>query len=412
MTDAAIFQRASRAIPLSYFCMGFPLGVMVPRMAEIKQAVGANAASFGSALALMSIGTLLGTWLASRSIHAFGSRATARALFVFVVLTSAAIGYVHNILWFGIITMASGAANTAVFMAMNSQSVLIEQHLGRSYMPKALATWSVGTFSGSVISALAAPHVTPATALNASAAVCLLLFMTAVRRLLPVHLDDRPHDDPTQLPRHERIPVHIRNFLILIAAAQCLGLVAEMSVGDWGAVLLSEHFAVPVGPNGYGFAVFMFTMIIVRLNAARWIDRFGLAQVIRSAAIIGATGFAVMLTVANLWTVGSPTASLLAICSAYVFLCIGVGAMPAAFITAAGAIRGLPSARAIALTTAVVAIGNMALRAGFGALAELISLEYALYAIPLLVVIAGFMATLLAGDKVDAYAIDRTPAWR
>jgi len=387
--------------------MGIPFGVLMPRLAEIKLAVGANAASFGSALALMSIGTLVGTWLASHLIHALGSREAARALFVFVVLSSMANGYIHSVLWFGIVTMFAGAANTAVMMAMNSQSVLIEQHLGRSFLPKVLASWSVGTFSGSVISALAAPHVTPAAALTTTAILTLLVFMVSVHWLLPARLDDRPHDDPMQLPRHERIPSNIRNFLILIATAQSLGLIAEMSVGDWGAVLLHEHFKVPVGPNGYGFAVFMFSMIIVRLNAARWIDRFGLERVIRIAALTGATGFASMLTVANLFTLGSPDQSLIAMCVAYVFLCIGVGAMPAAFISAAGAIRGLPSARAIALTTAVVAIGNMALRAGFGALAELVSLEHALYVIPVMVISAGLMATLLRTDKVDSYAITR-----
>ena len=390
--------------------MGLPFGVLMPRLAEIKRAVGANAASFGSALALMSIGTLVGTWLASRLIHSFGSREAARALFVFVVLANAANGYIHSIAWFGFVTICAGAANTAVMMAMNSQSVLIEQHLARSFLPKVLASWSVGTFSGSVVSALVAPYVTPAAALTFTAALTMFVFMFSVHWLLPSRLDDRPHDDPTQLPRHERIPVNIRNFLILIAVAQSLGLIAEMSVGDWGSVLLREHFGVAVGPNGYGFAVFMFSMIIIRLNAARWIDRFGLERVIRIAALVGATGFAAMLTVANVFTVGSPTQSLLAMCLGYVFLCIGVGAMPAAFISAAGAIRGLPSARAIALTTAVVAVGNMVLRAAFGALAELVSLEHALYAIPVLVIAAGLMATLLRADKVDDYAIDRSPA--
>lgn len=410
MTDAPIFQRASWAIRVSYFCMGLPFGVLMPRLAEVKRAVGANAASFGVALALMSIGTLLGTWLASRFIHWIGSRETARALFVFVLLANVANGYIHSVLWFGFITICAGAANTAVMMAMNSQSVLIEQHLGRSFLPKVLASWSVGTFSGSVVSALAAPHTSPAQALTTNAVLTMAVFMVSVHWLLPARLDDRPHDDPTQLPRHERIPAKIRNFLILIAVAQCLGLIAEMSVGDWGSVLLREHFDVPVGPNGYGFAVFMFSMILIRLNAARWIDRFGLARVIRTASLVGATGFASMLTIANVFTVGSPTSSLLVMCVGYVFLCIGVGAMPAAFISAAGAIRGLPSARAIALTTSVVAVGNMLLRAGFGALAEVISLQYALYTIPVLVIVAGLMATLLRADKADDYAIDRSPA--
>lgn len=408
VSDSDTYVRASRVIHISYLCMGFPFGVLMPRLAEIKSAVGANAASFGSALALMSIGTLAGTWLAARLIHSFGSRAAARALFVFVVLASAANGYISSIVWFGAVTILAGAANTAVMMAMNSQSVLIEQHLRRSFLPKVLGSWSIGTFVGSSVSAIAAPYVSPAAALTTTAVVVLAAFMTSVHWLLPAHLDDRPHDDPSQLPRHERIPRPIRNFLVLVAVAQSLGLIAEMSVGDWGSVLLREHFGVAVGPNGYGFAVFTFTMILVRLNAARWIDRFGLERVIRSAAIGGSFAFAALLTVANIVGSSSPMRALLAMCLAYASLAVGVGAMPAAFISAAGAIRGLPSARAIAVTTAVVAIGNMLLRAAFGALAEVVSLPYALYAIPVMVVAAGLMAALLRADRLAEYVVRPT----
>lgn len=407
MQDTAIHERASRAILLSYFCMGLPLGVTMPRMAEIKSAVGANAASFGAALALMSIGTLLGTWLASHAIHRLGSRLAAAGILPFAMIASASNGYLTSIAWFGFVTLAYGAASTAVFMALNSQSVLIEQHLRRSFMPKVLASWSVGSFSGSVISSWLAPHLSPAAALTTGASISLVAFLVSTRWLLPARLDDRPHEDPAQLPRHERIPRDIRNFLILIGIAQCLGLVAEMSVGDWGAVLLHEQFGVAVGPNGLGFAVFMFTMIVVRLTAARGIDHFGLERFIRGSALLGGLGFAALLTVANLFTVGSPTSSLIAMCIAYVFLCIGVGAMPAAFISAAGAIRGLPSARAIAFTTALVGLGNMILRTGFGVLAQWLSLRYALYAIPVLVITAGFMATLLRPARTDAYVVTR-----
>ena len=62
MTDAttpdsgsAPYLRARRATMWGLFLMGAPVGTLLPRAAEIKQAIGATAGSFGTAVALGAV---------------------------------------------------------------------------------------------------------------------------------------------------------------------------------------------------------------------------------------------------------------------------------------------------------------------------------------------------------------------
>ena len=405
--NALIYERAARALMIAFLSLGFPIGVLITRLAEIKADIGATTGSFGTALAVGGVGALLGTNLGSRLVHAFGSRTVALATVSVQALTVVSNALVPNVAAFTIVSFSFAALMSVTNVGVNSQAVLIEQHLGRSFVPRAHGMWSVGTFGASLVSSLAAPYVSPLVALVVAATLSLALFFRAGLQLLPPHLDDRPHDDPTQLPRTERMPKGLRNFLFLLAVAQTLGLAAEMTVGDWGAVLLHEDFGVAIGRNGLGFTVFMGVMSFVRFFSPRYIDRFGLDRVIRTLAISGAIGFAAMLTVARLVAPQSADGALVAMCVGYVFMAFAVGAMPPAFTTAAGRINGLPSARAIAFTASVVSIVNIALRLAFAQIADAVGLPYALYLASALVITTGLMASMLHPAKAEAHAIQR-----
>ena len=58
--------------------MGLPIGVLVPRLAEIKLNLGADAGSYGSAIAVGALGALAGNYVGSHLVHHFGSRAVVR----------------------------------------------------------------------------------------------------------------------------------------------------------------------------------------------------------------------------------------------------------------------------------------------------------------------------------------------
>ena len=296
---------------------------------------------------------------------------------------------------------------TLVFVALNSQTVLIEQLLGRSFAPLAHGFWSIGTFLGSLIASTIAPYVPPREHLFVICVVGIIGFSYGTRSLLPRELDDRPHDDPTQLPRHERIPRNALKFLLLIAFGQWLGLFAEVSIGDWSSVLFHEHFGIPIGPNGYGFTAFVMVQIVGRLGSPKLIDAYGMRRVVAVMGFIGAAGFTVCVIAANLAHTSSVTAALWLGCGAYAFMGLGVASLPPSFVMAAGRIPGLPSARALALTGYVTASLNLFARVGFSHVAEWISLPHAVIITGIALALAASMSFVLDPAKAEQHAIRR-----
>ncbi len=205
--------------------MGTPIGTLVPRLAEIKAHIGATNAAYGSAMAIGGIGAFVGTWLGGRLTHSLGSKRVAQGGILLILSANIANALAPSVFWFAVCGFLGGFSYSTTNIGVNSQAVLVEQSLGRSYIPKVHAFWSLGTMSGALISSLAAPHISPLHALLVNAVLALGVYEWAARGLLEPEYEDRPHDDPTQLPRHERIPRSALQFLMMVGIAQVLALV-------------------------------------------------------------------------------------------------------------------------------------------------------------------------------------------
>ena len=73
-TDAALGLRARWALPWIFFVMGVVSMAWVPRIPEIKAALGLSDGEFGVVLVSSSLGALIGAQLAGQLIQRFGSR--------------------------------------------------------------------------------------------------------------------------------------------------------------------------------------------------------------------------------------------------------------------------------------------------------------------------------------------------
>lgn len=401
------FLTAARALRWLFFATGLPIGMLIPRLAEIKYGLGADNASYGTAIAIGGAGAFLGSWLGGRATHLWGSRNVARYAILLILAANVANALAPTVLWLAAIAFMGGCSFSINNIAINSQAVLVEQGLGRSYLPRAHAFWSMGTMLAALVSSLLAPHTTPVQALCIGAVVSLGLYAPASGRLLATEHEDRPEDDATQLARNERIPRGALLFLGTLALAQTLGLVAEMSVGDWSSVLLKQEFGIAVGPNGYGFTAFMLVQLVTRLFATRMIDRYGMQATIRGFGLVGLAGYLLGLGAATATADDGSTHTLVLACIAYAFLGLAVGPMPSAFTSAAGAIPGLPTARALTITGLVVAAAGMVGRISIANIAQLIPLTTVLLGIGGLVLVTVSMTFVLIPERAAQHAIQR-----
>lgn len=404
-SGTAHYETAARALRWVFFSIGVPVGAVVPRLAEIKAGLGADNAAYGTAIAIGGAGAFVGSWLGGRATHAYGSRRVARVAIYAILLANISNALAPSVLWLAAVAFTGGLTFSFNNIAVNSQAVLIEQGLARSYIPRAHAFWSLGTMTAAFVSSLLAPHLTPLQSMTLCDIVALALYQWAARDLLTTQHEDRPGDDATQLPRSARIPRGALKFLLLVGLAQTLALLAEMSVGDWSSVLLKQEFHVAVGPNGYGFTAFMLVQLVIRLYATRLIDRFGMQRTIRVLGLIGTGGYLVALTAAVAASGGSPTQALVLASIGYAFLAIAVGPMPSAFTTATGAIPGLPSARALTFVGLVVAALGMFGRISIANLAQVVPLTSVLLGLGILVLVTVTLTFVLVPERAERHAI-------
>lgn len=401
------FETAGRALRWLFFATGLPIGMLIPRLAEIKYGLGADNASYGTAIAIGGAGAFVGSWLGGRATHRWGSRTVARYAILLIVTANIANALAPSVLWLAGIAFMGGCSYSFNNIAINSQAVLVEQGLGRSYIPRAHAFWSLGTMLAALVSSLIAPHTTPLQALCIGAVVSLVLYHSASARLLDTEHEDRPEDDATQLARHARIPRGAMLFLATIAIAQTFALLAEMSVGDWSSVLLKQEFGIAVGPNGYAFTVFMLVQLVTRFFATRCIDRYGIQATIRSFGLVGTTGYLIGLGVATATAEDGSLHTLVFSCLGYAFLGLAVGPMPSAFTTASGAIPGLPTARALTIVGLMVSAASMVGRISIANIAEFIPLTAVLLGMGVLVLATVSMSAVLLPDKAERHAIQQ-----
>ncbi len=402
-----IYAAAQRAVLGTFFFIGVPVGMLVPRLAEIKEQVSAGDLAFGSAIALGGLGAVVGNYVGARFVHHYGSRPLARIAIFLSLIANVSNALAPDVPTLAFVAFFGGFSYSAANIALNSQGVLVEQHLKRSFLPKGHAYWAIGAMSFGFVSSFLAPYISPLTALIIGICLSMVGFIYFTKELLPIEFDDRPHDDPTQLPRHESIPSSTFRFLILIAVGQWLGTVAEFATGDWSSVLLRESFGIAIGPNGYGYAFFMMVLLVARLTAPKLIDKYSLPKVIRTEGLIGATGFIIFLQLANEFHTTNSQLTLIFAVVAFGFVGLGVANMPAGYYSAAGRIPGLPSARGLMVAGLFTSALSLTGRIGLASVSQNISLVFALTLTGFALLIASVLSYLLDPTRSDANAIKR-----
>mgnify|MGYP006270458531 CR=1 FL=1 len=182
----------------------------------------------------------------------------------------------------------------------------------------------------------------------------------------------------------------------MIALALSLASIAEVSVFDWSSIYLREFIGIESGLNALGVSAFFVFQILGRTISGGLIDQYGTYKVVRSFALFSSIGYAIFLVVA--WwlkthenSVKSGVLLALSAC-AFGLVAFGASAMPATFVSAAGQIKGIPTARGITALLVRNSLGSIALRFVIASIVGVFGLTAAL----LTTAITLFSASLLS----------------
>jgi MFS family permease len=284
---------ARNAVALVFALNGFCFATLASRVPDLRASLDLSNGALGTLLLSVAVGSIIGMPVSGHLIERWGAGAVVRlgalvdlgGLVVAGALASAgsAPGAAVGLLAYGF--------GTGVWdVAMNVDAAAVERELGRSIMPRFHAGWSLGTFTGAGVGAVAAGIGVPLAAHYAVVpAVAVTAAVLASRRLLPAHESGEDAGGPLARSAWLEPRTLAIGFMVLAFT------LAEGAANDWLALALVDGYDARHWVGVLGFAMFVAAMTLGRVAGPLALDRFGRAPSMLASAAAAAAGVLIVV---------------------------------------------------------------------------------------------------------------------
>jgi fucose permease len=283
-------RRALQSVATQFFVNGAVVGSILPRLPEIRDAIGADVGTLGLVLTLSSLGGLLGSAVCSPIIERFGTKAAMVGGGSALITTLFIIGAATSplMLWIGLAAML--LFDVIADVAMNMQASAISARRPIPVMNRLHGLWSLGTVLGGILaSVLAASGLELQIHLAAVAVVLLATMAFVAPGLLPTE-EVRPEPASTEGAQKSTAGLVV---LVTFAVLGAMAMVMEQIAGDWSALRLRDDLSQAPGSAALGFVAYTIGMTTGRFSGDAVLGRIGEHRLIRVGASVNAAGLAI-----------------------------------------------------------------------------------------------------------------------
>ncbi len=315
---------------------------------DVKAHLGLTGGTLGFALLGAPVGSVTAMIALSWVLPRTGSRPIVQVALVGYCAAGPLVGLTGSLPALFAALFVWGAFQGTLDVAMNTQAIAVERTGRRVLMSGLHGSWSIGSFAGAGIGALAvAAGITLSIQLLILGTVALFVTGLLAARMLPATTERPANPDApaghTDAGQHPGGPAsRWSGAMVLLGAIAFAAMLCEGATADWSAVYLSGPLHVSGVLPGLGYTAFSLAMVTVRLSGNRLLTRYRPERLLPALASVATAGFTAALLIAQ------PPAALLG------FGCLGIGlasVVPAVF-SAAGRIPGLHPGTAVATASA------------------------------------------------------------
>lgn len=299
-------ERASIAVFAVFFLNGFNFATWAARLPATRDGLGFLPAQMGLLLLVGSVGSLVALPLSGMVVERLGAR---RTVLTFAVLNAsglvvASVGVaLGQVLVVGAGLVLFGVGTGVWDASMNVEGAVVEQHLGRTVMPRYHAGFSFGTVAAAGIAAVAAGlHVPVVVHVPVAVALSVVGVAVAVRAFLP--LEDavaRPAADQPGKGARGALAAWLEPRTLLIGLVVLAAALTEGSANDWVSLAVVDGFDVGDALGAVAFAVFVTAMTAMRWFGTTLLDRHGRVAVLRLCAGLSLVGLLIFGLAGPLW---------------------------------------------------------------------------------------------------------------
>jgi predicted MFS family arabinose efflux permease len=276
----------------------------------------------------------------------------------------------------GVTLLLFGAALGSLEVGMNIHAVEVERAAGQPLLSGFHALYSLGGFAGAAfITLLLSLGLAPLLCVVAGAGLMCLAVLASWPGLLRTKAEEGA--------AHYALP---RGVVLVLCALAAITFLAEGSLLDWSALLITGNGLVAVEQGGIGYMLFSIAMTVMRFTGDALVARVGDRAIMIWGTLTAIAGF-IMLLLAPVVLVAMAA-----------FILIGVGAanvVPVLF-RLAGSQKVMPPALAIAVISTTGYAGILLGPAVIGFVAGHIGLTLAFWMIPVLLISVPLCAAVVA----------------
>lgn len=350
------------------------MGAWAPLVPYVKNRLGVDEGTLGLLLLAIGIGSMSSMSCSGVMAEKYGCKkiivvSTLGLLAVLPMLAS-----INNIYLMACALFLFGAFLGLTDVTMNIHATIVEKLADKPLMSGFHGFFSIGGIVGAAfVSALLFVKLSTFEASALCSIVILVLLFISANELI------NKQSDPSQAAQnsHNKKPDKI---LMLIAVICFICFMAEGAVLDWSGVYLTQEKGLDIINAGWGYAVFGFSMAVVRFFGDAIVKKFSRVTILIVSALTAALGYGIAVFFLD-WYV-----------SIFGFVLIGIGAanIVPIIITLAGKSTNVPVNAAIAFVTTVGYIGILLGPAAIGFIADIHNLSVAFIGLSIaLILIAG-----------------------
>ena len=280
---------------------GVGMATWTSRLPVIREDLGLSLAQMGVLIVGLPLGGLVGVLLTSHVLHWLGARATVRSAILLTTGGMLLIGLASTVAASPLLAFAGvvvfGFGNGVCNIAINVEGAAAERANGRTLMPAFHASWSIGTFLGAGLGALASLLHLPVVAHTAVIALVMLAVILPAAARFPVVDVEEEHASRTTFRARMGVWLEPRTLLLGVVV---LGMsFTEGSANNWLALAVVDDRGLSAATGAAFVALFTGSMTTGRLLGGWVLDRFGRVRVLRASLGLALVGVVLVITVAH-----------------------------------------------------------------------------------------------------------------
>ena len=360
-------DRARYAVVATFILNGITAGSFVARVPDIKHHFDLTAGQLGLLLFCVSLGVLGILTVAGRIIAKYGSKPIAQLSTIALALSLVVAGWLPSIVITGIAFLILGSMLALQDVAMNTHGITVEHESGKRYMSFFHANFSIGSFLGGVIGGyFSQAEISLLVQGSVLATIFIVIAIFLGSWWLPANLDQHPYEEKKKTKRPR--------IIWLLGGLGFLAAIGEGAAGDWGGVLARDAFDATPFLSTVPYICFTVAMIAGRFTGDKLAEKYGPANLILVCGLIAGVGLSTGIIVGGIGGV----------IFGWLALGAGVSIVIPMLISAGGEIakRDFPGKLApsdgVAMVGGIAYFGFMVGPPAMGALAELMTLRWAL----------------------------------